>query len=244
MSGRDSLLFTMTCNLYSMLWNKQIPDSLSVSMLFCSLGHCQNTFTLNNKVWNLRKITIQSNFYTNEAIVSWCYSSTKGRFIVYVNQIFADTDTYIFNAATRSSIMVGEREITSFLSLDFTLCRGWRSWQLPAQTWKWEGNLPPSVLMLPTTQNLRLMGKYPPSQRRRRISNWPPDWPTKLPAVLTRSLTNESYRKQQQQYPPLHKRGNETNDSECYFCFVKKKRKKWKVIKWLCSLLLVCTNFE
>lgn len=36
--------------------------------------------------------------------------------------------------------------------------------------------------------------------------------------------------KQKQHYQPLLKTGNETNDSECYFCFVKKNvRKKEKL---------------
>lgn len=77
-------------------------------------------------------------------------------------------------------------------------------------------------------QNLRLMGKYPPSQRRRHISNCPPDWLTKLPAVFT-SPSNENYSKWQQYYPPLHKTGNETNDSGVLFLFCKKKRKKEKL---------------
>lgn len=131
-----------------------------------------------------------------------------------------------------------------FLSV-YASHREWRSWRLPARTWKWEGNMPLSVLTLPTMQNLRSMGKYPPSQRRRHISNRPPDWPTELPAIFTRSPINENYSKQQH-FPPLHETGNEKkkNDSECYFCFVKKKKKKGKVIIWWCSLLLFCTNFD
>lgn len=114
----------------------------------------------------------------------------------------------------------------SFLSV-YASHREWRSWRLPARTWKWEGNMPPSVLMLPTTQNLRSMGKYPPSQRRRHISNRPPDRPTELPAVFTRSPVNENYSKQQH-CPPLHETGNEKKKKwlGVLFLFCKKKKRK------------------
>lgn len=70
-----------------------------------------------------------------------------------------------------------------------------RSWRLPARTWKWEGKMPPSVLTPPTTQNSRLMGKYPPSQRRRRISNWPPHRLTELPVISTTVPVGGNYGK-------------------------------------------------
>ena len=114
------------------------------------------------------------------------------------------------------------------------VCREWRSWRLPVRTWRWEGNTPPWVLMPPTMPNLRLMGKYPPSQRRRRISNRPAarppdppaDRPTKLPANLHGKPNKYSKQQQRQHHPPLQQNRRWKNDSECYFLFCKKKRKK------------------
>lgn len=108
-----------------------------------------------------------------------------------------------------------------------------RSWPLPAQTWKWEGSTPLSVLTLPMMLNLRLMGKYPPSQRRRRISNRLPGWPTKLPVICT-ATTNYHHDNIHHDTKQEIKQMTQRNFL-LLFC-KKKKKKKGKVI--LCSPLL------
>lgn len=105
--------------------------------------------------------------------------------------------------------------------------REWRSWRLPARTWKWEGKTPPSVLTPPTTQNSRLMGKYPPSQRRRRISNWPPHRLTELPVISTTVPVGGNYGKNRHCTPLCKTRNGEKKyDLEVLILFCKKEKDK------------------